>query len=127
MRIIRRLAVLALLAGVLVGGWRFAALNAAPQVSVDFFFWRSPEVSPWVAILVAFGVGFGLCLGLCVFEMARASLVARRYRKTVARLEAEIHQLRTLSLAAADSPNVEREPGKAGAAAPAGGSALRGG
>ena len=63
----------------------------------------------------AFGVGAVLAVTLTLYQMAKLGLVARRYRKTVRGLESEIHQLRTLPLAAEE-----------GSASPAGAGAQRG-
>jgi hypothetical protein len=57
------------------------------------------QTETWLALLVAFGLGAALATMLCLFEIARYGLVARRYRKTAAKLEAEVHQLRSLPLA----------------------------
>jgi len=123
MPIVRRLLGLALLAGLLVAGWQFAARNEEPRVQVDFWLRSTPEVSLWLALVAAFGAGAVLATAVCLFEVARYGLVARRYRKTVARLEAEMHQLRNLPLA-------DEEPQGAGGAdlaAPRGGPVPGGG
>ena len=67
--------------------------------------------------------GAGFTSASLFYQVARKSLVARRYRKTVAGLESEIHQLRNLPLASS-----EAEPpagGGNGPAAEAGGLANR--
>lgn len=126
MLIARRLILLALVAAVLVAGWVFAGRNAEPRVAVDFWFVAAPEVSLWQALVVAFGAGALLATALWLFEVARYGLVARRYRKAVARLEAEIHQLRNLPLAEGAAPLEPRAEGEAGLAGPTGGPAPRG-
>jgi len=123
MHIVRRLLGLALLAGVLVAGWQFASRNEEPRVQVDFWAGSTPEVSLWLALVAAFGAGAVLAAAVGLFEVARYSLVARRYRKTVGRLEAEIHQLRNLPLADEEP----RGAGGADLAAPRGGPAPGGG
>ncbi len=111
MLIARRLLLILLLVGVLVAGWRFAAANST-AVAVDFLVAQSGETALWLTLLVAFGVGALAATALCLFEIARLGLISRRYRKTVGRLEAEIHQLRNLPLAgegALPGPTLERE------------------
>jgi hypothetical protein len=123
MLIARRLILLALLVGLLYLGWKFSSLNAQPPVRVDFLFGATPEVSLWKALVGAFAVGALLATALWLFEVARYALVARRYRKTVARLESEIHELRTLPLAESEAPLAARSgalAGSSGGPAPGG-------
>jgi hypothetical protein len=111
MLIARRLLLLALLVGLLWIGWKFSSLNAQPPVRVDFLFGATPEISLWKALVGAFAVGAVLATALWLFEVLRYALVARRYRKTVARLESEIHELRTLPLAESETPLAARSSG----------------
>ncbi|MDX1578394.1 MAG: lipopolysaccharide assembly protein LapA domain-containing protein [Gemmatimonadota bacterium] len=97
MRIARRLFVLALFAGLFWFAWRFTHGNPRP-VSVDLVLGTTPALPLWAVLLLAFGLG-ALCAGASlVYELVRRSLLARRYRKAVAGLESEIHQLRNLPL-----------------------------
>jgi uncharacterized integral membrane protein len=99
MTIVRRLLVLALFAGAFAATWQFVGRNAAP-VDVDFWFRRTPSQPLWLVLLASFALG-ALAAGLALtFRMARLSLLARRYRRAVAALESEVHQLRNLPLAA---------------------------
>jgi len=99
---VRRLLALALFAGLFLIVWRFASTNAA-EIPVDLLLFRAPAVPIWVALLVAFGAGALLAVVSLFYEVVKKNLVARRYRKAVRDLEFEIHQLRNLPLAAADS------------------------
>ncbi len=94
---------------------QFVQQNADP-VAVDLLLAETRPASLWLVLLTSFGIGAAIAGGVCLFEVARYSLVARRYRKTVARLESEIHQLRNLPLADEALPTV----------APPGGPAARG-
>ncbi|HTY17638.1 MAG TPA: LapA family protein [Myxococcota bacterium] len=99
MRVVRRLLGLALFVGALVVGWAFAHRNP-DAVSVDLLFTKPPGQPLWLVLLAAFGAG-ALCAGaLGLYHAARLRLTARRYRRAAAGLEAEIHQLRNLPLAA---------------------------
>jgi uncharacterized integral membrane protein len=92
----------------LVGGWRFAAQNS-DLVKVSYLAGETPSVALWLALLFAFGLGAlvaGLFTGL---GLARTRLLARRYRKAVAGLEAEVHQLRNLPLIDED-PAAQTDP-----------------
>lgn len=82
----------------LVGGWRFAALNGS-LVSVHYLVGEVRDVPLWLALLCACALGAGLVAAIAIYELARLGLVARRFRKAVHGLEAEIHELRTLPLA----------------------------
>jgi uncharacterized integral membrane protein len=112
MKLVRRVGGIALFVAVLVVGWRFAASNAGP-VTVDLLLERAPDVPLWVALLLAFGSGAAVTGVYALYKVARASLEVRRYRKAVASLEAEIHQLRNLPLVAESAaPPVRALPGR---------------
>lgn len=94
----RWLIAIALFVGVLVGGWRFASLNSQ-VVSVNYLIGQSVDVSLWAVLLATFGCGAAVAALVASWGLMRSKLVSRRYRKAVAGLEAEIHQLRNLPLA----------------------------
>jgi uncharacterized integral membrane protein len=103
MRMIVRLFWAALFVGVLVLGWKFAAANGA-EVVVSWVFGEFAPVPVWLALLAAFAAGAIVAALVGFFQLARLGLVARRYRKTVRGLEAEVHQLRNLPLESGDAP-----------------------
>ena len=93
-------------AGFLYLSWKLATTNSVP-VDVDFLAGRVEGVALWKLLALAFAAG-GLGVGLFgAYQLARSGLVARRYRKRLASLEAEIHQLRNLPLAAEEAPRVD--------------------
>jgi uncharacterized integral membrane protein len=102
MRLLVRLFWVALFVGVLVLGWTFRAENEGP-VTVSYAFGQFPPVPQWLALLAAFAVGAAAAGLIGLYQVAKLRLVARRYRKTVRGLEAEVHQLRTLPLSS-DEP-----------------------
>jgi TRAP-type C4-dicarboxylate transport system permease small subunit len=106
MRIVRRLLAIVCFVALLVGGWHFAARNAAPVI-VHHPAGAIGEMQLWVALLVAFASGVGLAGAIGVARGARIRLVARRYRKLVAGLQAEVHQLRSLPLADRAAPSAD--------------------
>ncbi len=120
MHIVRRLLLLALLGAVVWAGVQFVRTNESP-VTVDLLLTQISGVALWLTLLVAFGLGAVLAAALCLFEVARYGMVARRYRKTAARLESEIHQLRNLPLA--DEGGVPEIAGEPSVVAPPGGPA----
>jgi uncharacterized integral membrane protein len=95
MAYVRRGVWLAIFVGALVGGWEFAGNNAAP-VRVDYVFGAVGAVPLWVALLTSFGLGAAVTAFALFARLTRSSLAQRRYRKTVASLESEVHQLRNL-------------------------------
>ena len=98
---LRRLVWIALFVSMLVFGWTFAKRNAEP-VHIDYLVGTLDEAA-WVIELGSFLLGAlaaSLLLGL---QAARLALTARRYRKLANGLEQEVHQLRTLPLAAPDA------------------------
>lgn len=115
MRSVRRLLAVAAFVAALVLGWRFADANLEP-VSIHYLFGAIDGIPLWAALVACFGLGAALAvLGLLV-PLLRLKLVARRWRKVARGLEAEVHQLRNLPLAA-EPESVTR--GSAGAS-PAG-------
>lgn len=112
---LRRLLLAVLFVALLVGGWRFADHNAA-TVTVGYVVGEFEEVSLWLALLAAFAAGFALAALYWSFQLTRANMVTRRYRRAVAGLEAEVHELRNLPLVSEDEarePIVDAEPGEA--------------
>ena len=99
MRWARRLLLIALFVGVLVVGWRFAAENSS-VVTIHYILGDFVDVSLWLVLLLAFGAGVVVSGLLGMYQVARLSLVTRRYRKTAREFEAEVHQLRSLPLSA---------------------------
>ena len=77
--------------------WSFRSGNAG-AIDVDLVWVRLPNVEVWWALSIA--IGFGIAIGaLCVgFAWLRQRILNRRYRKEIAKLESELHQLRSLPL-----------------------------
>ena len=100
MRALRRALAIAVFVGLLVAGWRFAADHPHP-VRIHYLVGETGELALWAALLGAFVAG-GVIVGvLAAFQLARLSMLARRWRKSTARLEGEVHELRSLPLAPA--------------------------
>jgi hypothetical protein len=97
MVLLRRVFLAALFVGALIGGWTFASENSA-LVGIHFGFGSQVEVQLWAALIGSFGAGVGICFMVVLGRLTRSSLAQRRYRKTVAALEAEVHQLRNLPI-----------------------------
>jgi len=98
MQWVRRVLALTIFVGVLIGGWRFAAENATP-VRVHYLLGVVDAVKLWQVLLAVFACGFVLPSSAVIYLALKNRLVARRYRKALGGLEAEIHQLRNLPLA----------------------------
>lgn len=101
MKWLRRLIVLALLVGFAFVANRIPKDNSV-LVNVDLLAWQAPPVPLWVALGLAFLLGVLCASAGLLYQLSKKSLVARRYRKTVAGLESEIHQLRNLPLAGSE-------------------------
>lgn len=93
----RRTVVLAVFVALLVAGWRFAASNST-TVEVDYLVGTRSGVALWLVLTVSFASGVAVAGVLAAWALARSHLLARRYRKKLAGLEAELHQLRNLPL-----------------------------
>jgi uncharacterized integral membrane protein len=118
-RVLRRLLVLAIFVALFLGAWRFVNGNVAP-IDLDLVFFHLPSIPLWVALLGAFVLG-ALCASASLFyELAKKSFAARRYRKQLAGLESEIHQLRNLPLAAPGEDGAAAVPDGRAAAGPRG-------
>jgi len=116
MQIARRLLLLAVFVGLLVSGWHFAASNSTP-VDVNYLAGTRLEVKLWVALGLAFFSGAAVVAVLALYLLVRGRLLTRRYRKKLAALEAELHQLRNLPLV-----GDETAPAQDALGAPGGGS-----
>jgi uncharacterized integral membrane protein len=101
--------------GVLVFGWWFAAANGAP-VPVSYVFGELAPTPLWLVLLGAFALGGALAGLIGAYQALKRGLVMRRYRKSLRGLEAELHQLRNLPLAAGDAASFA--PGERVASAP---------
>jgi hypothetical protein len=77
-------------------------------VTIQLPFTAGFGVTLWAALLAALGMGVALTGSVAVLRATHQGLVARRYRKMIRDLEAEIHQLRNLPLA--DDVSVHPEP-----------------
>jgi uncharacterized integral membrane protein len=97
MRWLRRWIGVALVAALLIGGWRLAHENGG-TVAVSYLF-GAIEMPLWEALLIFFAAGFALAGSGWLWHSVRARMIERRYRKAVGGLEAELHQLRNLPLA----------------------------
>jgi uncharacterized integral membrane protein len=109
----RRLLVLGFFVALLVGGWYFAADNSA-MVTVNHPGGPVGDFQLWVALSGSFALGVVLSALVAVYRGARMRLVARRYKKLLAGLQSEVHQLRNLPLA--DAEPAEPQVAEAGAA-----------
>ena len=101
MVLIRRLVAAAIFAATLIAGWMFASRNGA-LVDVDVLVAQVPQVKLWLVLVVAFGAGAIVAGTIGMLSLTRARMVSRRYRKTVAGLQSEVHELRNLPLAAVE-------------------------
>jgi hypothetical protein len=108
MRLLRWICGGALFLGALVFGWRFRASNETP-VSVDFLVSVLPPAPVWKILCMSFLFGAAAATLACLFQLVRLSLTARRYRKALGQLEAEIHELRTLPLRMPGAPEASPE------------------
>ncbi len=113
MRWVRRWIGVALIAALLVGGWRLAHENGAP-VTVSYLF-GAIALPLWEALLIFFGAGFALAGSGWLWLGVRSRMIERRYRKAVSGLEVELHQLRNLPLATGGELPDGRGGGPAGA------------
>jgi uncharacterized integral membrane protein len=98
----RRVLVIAVFVALLVAGWRFAADNSQ-VVTIHYVVGYFEEVSVWLALLCAFLAGASVVALFGMVGAAKLRLEARRYRKAVRGLEAEVHQLRNLPLTAEEA------------------------
>ena len=91
------IALIVIIASVNIVGWMFYAANTA-VVTIDLLGFAVVEVTVWKLALSCFALGAATVLLMAVFLGLRGFELRRRYRKTIRRLEAELHQLRSLPL-----------------------------
>jgi uncharacterized membrane protein YciS (DUF1049 family) len=89
--------VLVLVAGLVWVGWSFRSGNAG-LIDLDLVWVRLHNVALWSVVGSALAAGWLFGLALAGFGWLRQRLLNRRYRKTIERLESEVHQLRSLPL-----------------------------
>ncbi len=111
---LRRLLVVGIFAALFGGAWRFVSGNGA-SIDLDLVFFDLHQIPLWSALLGAFGLGASSAGASLFYELAKKSFAARRYRKELAGLESEIHQLRNLPLAAPDAHAAPLPPGRVAA------------
>jgi uncharacterized integral membrane protein len=107
---LRRVLVVAVFGALFFAVWRFVNGNGTPT-TVHLVFFDLHSVPLWLALLGAFLLGAASAGASLVYELAKKSFAARRYRKELAGLESEIHQLRNLPLAAPDASGGPAPPG----------------
>ena len=101
MKTVRRLLTLALFAGAFVVAYQFGQERGAAS-SVSLFRWSTPPAPAWLVLALAFALGLaggGVPLALPGDPRSRCSRAATGRSRGA--LEAEVHQLRNLPLAAA--------------------------
>ena len=99
--ILRRVLLVAIGIGLIVVVRLFPDRNEGP-VDIDLLLANITGVELWLALGVTFVLGGALAFLVSSLFMVRSALVGRRYRKTIADLEAEVHHLRNLPLATGD-------------------------
>jgi uncharacterized integral membrane protein len=93
---LRRIALIALFLGLLVGGWGFAGKNLEP-VAIDYLFGTLADIQLWKALLGAGLLGIaGAALPLTL-SLLRVRLEARRYRREMIHMEAELKRLQPVA------------------------------
>ena len=97
MKWLRTVLISAVTLGLLWVGWSFRSGNAQ-AIDLDLVWVRLPNVEVWWALSAAAGLGLALGVLVVGFAWLRQRILNRRYRTTIARLESEIHQLRSLPL-----------------------------
>lgn len=97
MQILRK-ALLAVVAIALIAGSVLFSTNNLESVRVNYVVGES-ELPIWQLAALAFATGALVAWVLSLLALSRAKLEARRQRKSVGRLERELHQLRNLPLA----------------------------
>ncbi|HPG28142.1 MAG TPA: LapA family protein [Myxococcota bacterium] len=107
------------IAGGWVLGWSLRSANVQ-VVDLDLIWIRVPNLELWWLVLLSIAAGFLLATLIVGFAWLRGALVNRRYRKSIRRLEAELHELRSLPLSGrGDAPALERVPAPPGGRVPA--------
>ncbi len=104
MALLRRVTGIALFLSLLVGAVLLRDANDQ-RIDIDYVFGTVTNVSLWLVLVASFATGAALATLILTTRLARGSLAQRRYRRAVARLEQEVHQLRNLPVA--DGPQLD--------------------
>ena len=99
MRWLRRFVFGALVLGLAWSAWSFRSGNDG-VVDLDLVWIRLHNVEVWWALLMAVAAGASLGALTVGFAWLRQRILNRRHRKTIERLESEVHRLRSLPLGA---------------------------
>jgi uncharacterized membrane protein YciS (DUF1049 family) len=89
--------VVGLVVGALVFGKLFPDANSTP-VDIDLLWIRVPNVEAWLLLVGSMLIGGVLATLVVGFAWLKARVLNRRYLKVIKRLEAELHQMRSLPL-----------------------------
>ena len=100
-----------LLAVALVAYAAFLATRNDGPINVDLLFTGIEQISLWKGLLSAFVLGAGTVGLACIASIVRLRLGLRRQGRAIARLEQEIHGLRTLPLEDAPAANASTSRG----------------
>lgn len=97
----KRVLLLLIAVGAFVGslwaGWAFRSNNSI-SLDLDLIWVRVPNVELWWLLVLTMGLGALISATIMSFFWLRARLVSRRFRKRIIKLEAEVHELRSLPL-----------------------------
>ncbi len=96
-RLILLIVGIGLFVGTLWLGWSFRSGNATP-IDLDLIWLRVPNLEIWWVILVSMAIGAVATGILLSFSWLRIRLLNHRYRRAIRKLEAELHELRSLPL-----------------------------
>jgi len=109
-QLIRRILGVGLFVGLFVFAWKFGKQNAA---IVDVYYGLGTRIGVTLgeALALAFVLGAALGALAMVIPYFRSRMLARRYRKSVDRLEKEIHELRNLPLSVESTLRDSEEDG----------------
>jgi len=102
MRWFRRILSIVLVGALFYGALRFSSENAQ-LVAIDYVAGQTAEIALWQALALAAGAGALLSALPLGFLWTRSRLLAWQYRRAMGRQQSEIHQLRNLPLAPAES------------------------
>jgi len=105
MKLFLRIATLAIIAALIWAAVRFILANDA-SIEIDYLLSSSVDLLLWQGLVFAFALGWVAATAVFGVGWLRARIETRRYRKAHAKIEAEVHQLRSLPIGDTPAPVV---------------------
>ena len=83
------------------------ALQNDDLVELSFFTWKSGPIPIYMVLYIAFAAGMVVFLLLSIFHSVQQSLVIKKQKKTIRKLETELEKMKATAVEDHDIPQQE--------------------